>query len=495
MKEYNVFVSYSRKDDINYLSDTGMPSPVDLIIKRFKEEGIKHWIDRDGNYYGAPFVEEITNALSNSELVLFISSKNSNDDGPDESGNIKAKWIRREIIEADDNNIKIIPLRIDETPYNSKIKMIFKGIDSIDYYKDPKKGLDDMVGSIKLHLSIIKEEEKKRAEAKEAERRRLEEEKERERKEAEEKEKIEKLEKDIKNIKNRIIDYVDKQQAWMKELLSKEKELNRSNDENKECPICHTLFSDLETDYCDICGWHFAIPKELTSPTMQQMYEDRLQISQTTWKEKLQNKEIIVALKKENINYKTHLKKLQEEFDDWKNKNKIKLEDNKKQFQAKLDEISIIEKKLNNTKSQLSKVQQKFSELSKTKPEKHVFNNSNMGKQPIAFLLVTEFDQMNVYCLYEGHNFFGAMEATPNLSDYQMIVVSDNNLNPQHFEINVRRKDKHFAFTVSPINETCALALNSQANLVKGENSIQINDMLFIGDVKIQIIDNFNKSI
>lgn len=174
MKEYNVFVSYSRKDDINYLSDTGMPSPVDLILKRFKEEGIKPWIDRDGNYYGAPFVEEITNALSNSELVLFISSKNSNDDGLDESGNIKAKWIRREIIEADDNNMKIIPLRIDETPYNSKIKMIFKGIDSIDYYKDPKKGLDDMVGSIKLHLSIIKEEEKKREEAKEAERRRLE---------------------------------------------------------------------------------------------------------------------------------------------------------------------------------------------------------------------------------------------------------------------------------------------------------------------------------
>ena len=180
---------------------------------------------------------------------------------------------------------------------------------------------------------------------------------------------------------------------------------------------------------------------------------------------------------------------------DWKNKYNANLEENKKQIQAKLDEVSKVNKELNDTKNQLSKAQRKISELSKTKQQNHTHDNSNIGKQAVAFLLVNEFDQMNVYCLYEGRNIFGAMEAAPNQSDYQMLVVSDNNLNAQHFEVCIRRENKRFIFTLSPINNSCVMALNSQSNIVKGKNSIQINDMLFIGNVKIQIVDNFNKLI
>jgi hypothetical protein len=46
MKEYSVFISYSRKDDVNYSRDTGIPSAIDQILKRFRKEGIKPWIDR-----------------------------------------------------------------------------------------------------------------------------------------------------------------------------------------------------------------------------------------------------------------------------------------------------------------------------------------------------------------------------------------------------------------------------------------------------------------
>lgn len=313
----------------------------------------------------------------------------------------------------------------------------------------------------------------------------------------------------------------------MKDLLAKEKDLNNSDDGAKECPVCQTSITDLGVDYCDICGWHFATPKELVSPEMQQMYEDRLHASQTIWTEKRQRKEEIEKLKKEISTLTSQSEIIKKELIDWKNKydassadnkkqiqtkleeiSKLKKElddlrskynsiskNNEKQIQAKLEEISKIKKELDETKSKLSKTQQKMIELSNKKSEKQVLDSSSIGKQPVAFLLVTEFDQTNVYCLYEGRNLFGAMEATPNLSDYQMLVVSDNDLNPQHFEVCVKRDNKHFIFTVSPINETCVLALNSQSNLVKGENSIQINDILFIGDVKIQIIDNFNKTI
>ena len=155
-----------------------------------------------------------------------------------------------------------------------------------------------MTDSIKKYIDDIAKKEREKAEAEEAERRRIEAEKERKRVEAEEKIRIAKLEKDIENIKKRIIDYVEKQQACMKDLLAKEKDLNISSVGVKECPVCQTSITDFGADYCDICGWHFATPKELVSPEMQKMYEERLHASQTIWIEKQQRKEEIKNLKK-----------------------------------------------------------------------------------------------------------------------------------------------------------------------------------------------------
>lgn len=75
-----------------------------------------------------------------------------------------------------------------------------------------------------------------------------------------------------------------------------------------------------------------------------------------------------------------------------------------------------------------------------------------------------------------------------------MLVVSDNNLKPQHFEVTAKKMNKHFTFTVLPTNNSCLIALNSECNYVKGEQRVQINDMIFIGKVCVRIIDNFNKS-
>ena len=137
-----------------------------------------------------------------------------------------------------------------------------------------------------------------------------------------------------------------------------------------------------------------------------------------------------------------------------RNKYNSSSKNNEKEIQAKLEEVSKVKNELDDTKNQLSKAHQMISELSKKKPDNHHHGNSNFGKQA---------------------------------------VVSDNSLNSQHFEVCVRKENKSFTFTVSPINDSCVMALNSQANYIKGENSIQINDMLFIGNVRLQIIDNYNK--
>ena len=485
MKDFHVFISYSRDDDPDFDRGQQSQSPIGQILNRFEKAGIKPWIDREGKYIGENYLKEIVKGIDNSEMMLFVSSKNSNN----------SYYALKEVCYAADNKMKILPLLLDETPFNEDIKLLFSAKDKRWFYHNTLKTLDELTDSINKHIDDITQKEREKAEAEEAERRRIEEEKEKKRIEAEEKKRIAKLEKEIENIKKRIIDYVEKQQACMKDLLAKEKDLNNSDDGTKECPVCQTSITDLGVDYCDICGWHFATPKELVSPEMQQMYEDRLHASQIIWTEKRQRKEEIESLKKEIRTLTSQSEEIKKELIDWKNKYDSSSVDNKKQIQTKLEEISKLKKELDETKSKLSKAQQKVTELSKEKSEKQVFDKSSIGKQPVAFLLVTEFDQTNVYCLYEGRNLFGAMEATPNLSDYQMLVVSDNNLNPQHFEVCIRRDNKHFVFTVSPVNETCVLGLNSQSNFIKGENSIQINDMLFVGDVKIQVIDNFNKTI
>ena len=485
MKDFHVFISYSRDDDPDFVNDKHTKSPIGQILDSFKKAGIKPWIDREGKYIGENYLKEIGKGINNSEVMLFVSSRNSN----------ASYFARLEVCKAADKKMKIYLLLLDDTPLHEDIDLLFSAKDKRWFYPNTSKTLDELAENINKHIADIARKEKEKAEAEEAERRRIEEEQEKKRIEAEEKKRIEKLEKDIESIKKRIIEYVEKQQACMKDLLSKEKDLNKSNVESRDCPVCQSPITDMELDYCDICGWHFATPKELVSSEMQQMYEERLHASQTIWIEKQQRKEEIESLKKEKDTLTTQKDEIERKLTDYKGRYTTYLEENKKQFKAKLVEIKKLENELKEAKSQLTKAQQKIIELSKKKSEKPVENIPSNLKEPIAFLLVTEFDQTNVYCLYEGKNIFGAMRVDVNQADCQMLVVSDNNLNSQHLIINVYKENKRFHYSVSPKNESCILALNSKSNVIKTEESVQINDILFIGDVKIQILDNFNKTL
>ena len=136
--KYDVFISYSRKD---YLDESGKEIPgnvISILLETFKEHNISYWLDKRNIQPGISFSTEINNAIENSKLFLFVSSKNSN----------QSEWTESEITIADYFNKKIIPFRIDPSPYSSSINAHLLKLEYIDYTQDRKAALKRLVDTI-----------------------------------------------------------------------------------------------------------------------------------------------------------------------------------------------------------------------------------------------------------------------------------------------------------------------------------------------------------
>lgn len=101
-QEFDVFISYSHQDkDI-----------AEQICSLLDQYDISHWIDRDGVRHGDDFKEDIVNAINGSKILLFISSTNSN----------KSRNTVKEVGLAEKSNKVILPVRIDDSPYNKSLE-------------------------------------------------------------------------------------------------------------------------------------------------------------------------------------------------------------------------------------------------------------------------------------------------------------------------------------------------------------------------------------
>ena len=98
----DIFISYSRKDK----------EFVQGIYTRLEKAGLKCWLDTDGMFSGVSFKKVIVDAIKQARLVLFISSKNSN----------TSRNVVSEISLAMKYEKKIIPVRLDMTPYSESIE-------------------------------------------------------------------------------------------------------------------------------------------------------------------------------------------------------------------------------------------------------------------------------------------------------------------------------------------------------------------------------------
>ena len=253
--KYDVFISYSRRDyvDENYNVIPG--NAIAEIQNVFDENGITYWFDKDGIYSGQEFIEIITGAIAESKMLIFISSKHSNE----------SMWTAGEIFEALDGEKAIIPVKIDNCQYNKKFKLLIRPLDYIDYQENPQNALKDLLRAI----NKVKEDiaQKQREEEK------LRQEKEAEAKKEKIKEEISVLAKDCQRLTLQQIDVV-------KQIFEKQTYIGNTT---KICPICDKEVS-ISSDFCNRCGWTFPILYYIDGNDTYQLDEKQLSVARTNWR-------------------------------------------------------------------------------------------------------------------------------------------------------------------------------------------------------------------
>ena len=113
MVNYDVFISYSRKD----------MSVANRLCDALDKLGVSYWIDR--NIHGsANFLSEITRYIRNCRVVVFIASPNS----------AQSEWTQKEILFALKHKKEIIPYRIGNFHFedNDELDFVFTNVQWIE---------------------------------------------------------------------------------------------------------------------------------------------------------------------------------------------------------------------------------------------------------------------------------------------------------------------------------------------------------------------------
>ena len=152
--QYDVFISYSRKDYVDEQKNVIPGNEVSKIKEALTQAGITYWFDEEGIYSGQNFVEKIVTNIENAKIFLFLSTANAN----------KSPWTCKEIASADEFKKHIIPVRLDTSPYNKKVLFRIADLDYIEYFSNSSKGMEDMIKFIKAYLDELAVEEKRKVE-------------------------------------------------------------------------------------------------------------------------------------------------------------------------------------------------------------------------------------------------------------------------------------------------------------------------------------------
>ena len=253
--KYDVFISYSRRDYVDESYNVIPGNAIAEIQNVFDENGITYWFDKDGIYSGQEFIEIITGAIAESKMLIFISSKHSNE----------SMWTAGEIFEALDGEKAIIPVKIDNSQYNKKFKLLIRPLDYIDYQENPPNALKDLLRAI----NKVKEDiaQKQREEEK------LRQEKEAEAKKEKIKEEISILAKDCQRLTLQQIDVVN-------QIFEKQTYIGNTT---KICPICDKEVS-ISSNFCSRCGWTFPILYYIDGNDTYQLDEKQLSVARTNWR-------------------------------------------------------------------------------------------------------------------------------------------------------------------------------------------------------------------
>ena len=130
----DVFISYSRKDI----------EIVRSIYEWLEKAGCQCWLDLNGMLSGVSYKKVIVEAINRSKVMLFMSSENSN----------KSRNVVSEVSIAMSHDKKIIPVRLDMSPYSESIEYDIINHDFVVY--DKSRSEDSNKEVFKRVISTLK---------------------------------------------------------------------------------------------------------------------------------------------------------------------------------------------------------------------------------------------------------------------------------------------------------------------------------------------------
>ena len=138
MLQYDVFISYARKDYVDPSGQINIRSIVYYIQQALQRAGLTYWIDEEGLHAGENFPVKIAHQIENSKVFLLVSTENSNN----------SAWVINEVAIAHHFNKPIIPFRYDASAYNKGLLIYIASLQYIDYQKDINP-MENLVSAIK----------------------------------------------------------------------------------------------------------------------------------------------------------------------------------------------------------------------------------------------------------------------------------------------------------------------------------------------------------
>ena len=220
MKEtqYDVFISYSRKDYVDDHKNVIPGNEVSKIKEALTKAGITFWMDEKGIVPGEDYADKIVKHIKVCKIFVYISSVAAN----------QSDWTKKEIACALMYKKYVIPLLLDDSPFNDSVILRIVDLDRIDYYVNPEFGLDKLVRSINTYLEEERATEKKKI----AEEKRRQEELERQRRQQEEEKKRQEK---IADIETKMSALEVQRTERKKAVLQKEQELKLAQIDLEEC--------------------------------------------------------------------------------------------------------------------------------------------------------------------------------------------------------------------------------------------------------------------
>ena len=129
--KYDLFFCYSRQDAII----------VRQTYQYLTNAGYRCWMDMDGIASGDDYAQEIANAIQQSKCLLFFSSEHSND----------SMWARNEVAFAANQDVKILSIRLDDTPYSDVIMYCLSSCSGFDSDLKSREDLEKLLEVVR-HL-------------------------------------------------------------------------------------------------------------------------------------------------------------------------------------------------------------------------------------------------------------------------------------------------------------------------------------------------------